>query len=129
MTSKLLVGMAIGASMAAMLLADPASADTESLRHDGTSFVHQADGSYLHVDDQTGQAITEDDPRWSCVDDGNRICGPGNIEHQPAGCYDDGGVIVAPWPCHVVVNADGSSDVYEGLTSYSAALLIEGLGS
>ena len=41
----------------------------------------------------------EDEPGWSCVDDGNRVCGPGNPEHKPAACYDDGGVIVALWPC------------------------------
>lgn len=56
--------------------------------------------------------VLEDDPGWSCVTDGNRICGPGNTEGKPAGCYDDGGVWVAAWPCHVVVNPDGSSDVY-----------------
>jgi hypothetical protein len=43
--------------------------------------------------------ITEDDPLWSCVDDGNRVCGPNNPEGKPAACYDDGGVIVAMWPC------------------------------
>lgn len=57
-------------------------------------------------------ASTEDSPSWSCVDDGNRICGPGNANGAPAGCYDDGGVLVAPWPCYVVVGADGSADVY-----------------
>jgi hypothetical protein len=41
----------------------------------------------------------EDGPAWSCVDDGNRICGPDNSEGKPAACYDDGGVIVALWPC------------------------------
>lgn len=56
--------------------------------------------------------IQEDQIGWSCVDDGNRICGPNNAEGKPAGCYDDGGVLVAAWPCYVVVNADGSSDVY-----------------
>lgn len=61
--------------------------------------------------------INEDDPGWSCVDDGNRICGPGNAEGKPAACYDEGGVIVALWPCHVVVNPDGSSDAYTGLTT------------
>lgn len=58
----------------------------------------------------------EDEPGFSCVDDGNRICGPGNTEGKPAGCYDDGGVLVAPWPCHVVVNpATGEGDVHTGL--------------
>jgi len=41
----------------------------------------------------------EDEPGWSCVDDGNRICGPGNANGAPVGCYDEGGVLVAPWPC------------------------------
>lgn len=45
------------------------------------------------------EPITEDSPSWSCVDDGNRVCGPGNPEGKPAACYDDGGVIVALWPC------------------------------
>lgn len=58
------------------------------------------------------QASPNEDQQWSCVDDGNRTCGPGNANGAPAGCYDDGGVLVAPWPCYVVVNADGSSDVY-----------------
>jgi hypothetical protein len=58
-------------------------------------------------------AIEEDDPGWSCVTDGNRVCGPDGDDwgHAP-GCYDDGGALVASWPCSVVVNADGSSDVY-----------------
>lgn len=84
-----------------------ADSGEESLKHDGTSFVQQADGSYLHVDDKTHQAITEDDPRWSCVDDGNKVCGPGNSNGVPAGCYDDGGVLVAEWPCKAWSPADG----------------------
>lgn len=67
--------------------------------------------------DQTGvQGVQEGSPQWSCVDDGNRVCGPNNPEGQPAACYDEGGVIVALWPCHVVVNPDGSSDVWDGLS-------------
>ena len=58
-------------------------------------------------------ATSEDSDQWSCVDDGNRICGPGNADGAPAGCYNDGGVMVAPWPCHIVVNPDGSADVYD----------------
>jgi len=42
--------------------------------------------------------ITEDDPGWSCVDDGNRICGPHNPEGKPPGLYDAGGVLISPWP-------------------------------
>jgi hypothetical protein len=54
----------------------------------------------------------EDQPGWSCVHDGNRICGPGNAEGAVAGCYQDDGTLVVPWPCWVVVNDDGSSDIY-----------------
>jgi len=56
--------------------------------------------------------VQEDQPGWSCVDDGNRICGPGNPQGAPAGCYDDGGVLVAAWPCYVVVDANGNADAY-----------------
>lgn len=60
-------------------------------------------------------ALSRPSAPWSCVDDGNRICLPNNNEGKPAACYDEGGVIVAPWPCRVVVNPDGSSDAYYGL--------------
>ncbi len=49
----------------------------------------------------------EDDQGWSCVDDGNRVCGPGNSEGKPAACYYDGGVIVALWPCEAWTPSDG----------------------
>ncbi len=39
----------------------------------------------------------EDDLGWSCVDDGNRICGPGNGLGLPPGEYGEGGVMVTPW--------------------------------
>ena len=42
--------------------------------------------------------LFEDEPGWSCVDDGNHICGPGNSNGVPAGRYDDGGVLVNAWP-------------------------------
>lgn len=45
------------------------------------------------------QQPEEDSPEWSCVDDGNRVCGPGNSNGALAGCYDEGGVLVAVWPC------------------------------
>lgn len=56
---------------------------------------------------------------WSCVDNGNRICGPGNPEGKLAACYDDARMVVALWPCHVVINPDGSSDVYRGVSDWS----------
>lgn len=58
--------------------------------------------------------VNEDDSAWDCVSMGNRVCGPANPQGHTAACYDDGGVIVALWPCRVVVNQDGSSDVFEG---------------
>lgn len=41
--------------------------------------------------------VDEDSPLWSCVDDGNHICGPNNPEGKPAGHYDEGGVLDIPW--------------------------------
>lgn len=56
----------------------------------------------------TANAVpTEDSPQWSCVDDGNHICGPGNVEGKPAACYDDGGVLFAAWPCKPWAPSDG----------------------
>lgn len=43
------------------------------------------------------QAVTEDSPLWDCTMMGNHICGPGNSNGVPAGCYDQGGVMVKPW--------------------------------
>lgn len=56
-------------------------------------------GALMTATHAGAQPIEEDDPGWSCVDDGNRVCGPGNSNGVPAGCYDDGGVLFAPWPC------------------------------
>lgn len=58
--------------------------------------------------------ILEDDLGWNCAEMGNRVCGPNNDTGLVSGCYNDRGEIVAVWPCHIVVNADGSADVYEG---------------
>lgn len=63
---------------------------------------------------QAAPVVQEDDPGWDCRLDGNRICGPTNTQAIAAGCYNDAAQLVAPWPCHVIVNADGSSDVYTG---------------
>lgn len=67
----------------------------------------------------------EDEPGWSCVDQGNHICGPDNSNGVPPGCYvplseaerlglaisdrdaDDGGVLFAPWPCKAWSPEDG----------------------
>lgn len=65
----------------------------------------------------------EDGPSWSCVDDGNRICGPDNANHVPAGCYDDGGVLWAEWPCTAWTPADGYRHG-DGSITYPAACQI-----
>jgi len=52
--------------------------------------------TYASTDDHI-VIVHEDDPAWSCVDDGNRICGPGNPQGAPAGQYDEGGVLTIPW--------------------------------
>ena len=58
--------------------------------------------------------VQEDQPGWDCRTMGNRVCGPDNSQGLAAACYNDRAEVVAVWPCHVVVNPDGSSDVYEG---------------
>jgi hypothetical protein len=63
----------------------------------GTAY---ADTSTAAIDQGIADGESEEDePGWSCVDDGNRVCGPNNTEGKPAACYADGGVIVALWPC------------------------------
>lgn len=74
----------------------------------GSFVLASATGTMAHA------RAEEDSPSWSCVDDGNRICGPGNANGAPAGCYDDGGVMVAPWPCYVVVDGAGNGDAFFG---------------
>lgn len=72
--------------------------DVES---DGSVFVTDQAGVEQHklLDNGTWRGVTESDEQWSCVDDGNHVCGPTNDEGKPAGCYGDGGVLVAVWPC------------------------------
>lgn len=56
----------------------------------------------------------EDEPGWSCTETALRICGPASDDYGHApGCYSDTGKLVAPWPCTVVVNPDGTADVYK----------------
>jgi uncharacterized cupin superfamily protein len=57
-----------------------------------------------HADDTT--VIFEGDPRWSCVDDGNKVCGPGDPQGVPAGRYDEGGVLIDPWPVDAYAYVD-----------------------
>ena len=93
--------IAIAIALAATFAAAPAAhASTGAILEDEPGVSSQSDGTSSGV-------ILEDDPRWSCVDDGNRVCGPTNTEGKPAGCYDDGGVMVAPWPCEAWKPSDG----------------------
>ena len=43
----------------------------------------------------------------SCVDDPPHVCAPGNPEGKPAGCFDDGGVLVSNFPCTPWEPSDG----------------------
>jgi hypothetical protein len=75
--------LALGAGLALGLLAAP----------HGT--VHAAppgvDVYAWEVGDDNGDGVVmEDESGWSCVDMGDRRCGPGNSNGVPAGCYDDG---------------------------------------
>jgi hypothetical protein len=49
-------------------------------------------------DDNANGVVEEDESGWSCVDDGNKICGPGNANGVLPGRYDGGGVLVDAWP-------------------------------
>ncbi|AER47548.1 hypothetical protein CL96_gp122 [Mycobacterium phage Firecracker] len=48
--------------------------------------------------------ITEDDPLWDCRIDGNRVCGPANVQGVTAGCYGPTGDLVTVWPCRPEVS-------------------------
>ena len=54
--------------------------------------------AYEVGDDNADGVVMEDESGWSCVDMGNKVCGPGNGQAVPAGRYDEGGVLVDPWP-------------------------------
>lgn len=70
-------------------------------------------GDHVEQSSFVPRGIEEDDPRWDCRIDGNRICGPANANAVMAGCYDDQAALVAVWPCHVEVNRyTGESDVF-----------------
>ena len=49
-------------------------------------------------DNNADGIIDESESGWSCVDNGNRTCGLDNPQGAPAGRYDEGGVLVDPWP-------------------------------
>ena len=91
-TIALVVKAALGAGLALGFAAAPhgtAPVDT----------VVGYDAYTAEVGDDNGDGVvSEDESGWSCVDDGNRVCGPGNGQGVPAGRYDEGGVLVDPWP-------------------------------
>lgn len=94
----LFVGIAIGAPLGAAITAP----DSDVPWH------HASQGA------SSSQTLQEDDPGWSCAASGDRVCGPNgdDLGHAP-GCYNDREVLVAPWPCHVVVNpSTGEGDVF-----------------
>ena len=79
--------------------------------------VSMAVGLALHTPPAIAAPISDDDPNWSCVDSGNRVCGPGNSNGVTAGCYGDGGVLVAVWPCEAWKPSDGYRHA-DGTVSY-----------
>jgi hypothetical protein len=115
----LMVKVAFGASLAlglsSMAHAAPSVGQVSEIEveSDGSVFVTDQAGVTRHelLENGTWRAVTEDDEQWSCVDDGNHVCGPQNDEQKPAGCYDDGGVLVAQWPCHVEDIGKGATDI------------------
>jgi hypothetical protein len=54
---------------------------------------------FLALSPAPDAGVTEDSPSWSCVHDGNRVCGPNNGNGVTPGCYDGYGVMADPWPC------------------------------
>lgn len=59
----------------------------------------QSHPQFKSFSDKTVQAVkpaAEDDPGWNCATMGDHICGPGNSEDLPAGCYDNA-TLVIPW--------------------------------
>jgi hypothetical protein len=67
----------------------------------GTPIAEDTDTA-ITEDSPGGSAVaTEDSPGWDCRTDGNRMCGLGNDQHAPAGCYGTNGRLVVVWPCEV----------------------------
>jgi hypothetical protein len=85
--------VALGAALALGLAAAPHGVAA----HDVTISRDELYASEVGDDDGNG-IVEEDESGWSCVDDGNRVCGPNNAQGVPAGRYDEGGVLVDPWP-------------------------------
>lgn len=49
--------------------------------------------------------VTEDSAAWSCTRNGNHVCGPGNPQGAPAGCYRAGQLVI-PWSNYANPKAD-----------------------
>jgi hypothetical protein len=82
----------LGAGLVLGLAAAP-----NSMAHD-VAVAHYDVFAYEVGDDNGDGVVAEDESGWSCVDDGNKICGPGNPQGAPAGRYDEGGVLIDAWP-------------------------------
>lgn len=85
-----------------VLLASTAALGAMALAEPGNS-----QGMTEHVGGPVGVEVQEDSPEWSCADMGNKVCGVGNPQGAPAGCYDDGGVLASELPCHWETDAQG----------------------
>ena len=92
MFALVIAKVTLGGGLALGLAAAP-----HGMAHDVTV---SRDDVYAHEvgDDNQDGIIDESESGWSCVDDGNKVCGPGNELGVPAGRYDEGGVLVDPWP-------------------------------
>ena len=93
-TIALVFKAALGAGLALGFAAAP-----HRTAHADADTVVGYDAYTAEVGDDNGDGVvSEDESGWSCVDDGNRVCGPGNGQAVPAGRYDEGGVLVDPGP-------------------------------
>lgn len=77
---------------------DLLAATAIAMAHPPTGTVGTDVYAYEVGDDNGDGVVSEDESGWWWVDDGNRVCGPGNGQAVPAGRYDEGGVLVDPWP-------------------------------
>jgi hypothetical protein len=68
--------------------------------------------------------VSDDDPSFDCVSQGNRVCGPGNEQGVTPGCYDDGGVMFKPWPCEAWKLSDGYRHGDGSITDSSGEYLL-----
>uniref|UniRef100_A0AB39AKN1 Uncharacterized protein n=1 Tax=Mycolicibacterium phage phi1_186018 TaxID=3236641 RepID=A0AB39AKN1_9CAUD len=83
----LLIGLAVGMPVGALITAEPAEhrvAEPTRITDTAPS-ISYAEYAYA----ATGTEPAEDDPAFDCRIHGNRICGPGNSQGVPPGQYRD----------------------------------------